>query len=129
MQACACAGDVAGFFTRVDRYALVHFAFDTLRSKRPQPPFQPSVSLANSSAAVPSAALESEAQERADRLWAEWEKDIARAKDGELCRMHVIEPSNPDVGLIDASMPNGKRTWLLSLMGDGPLVVGLADEP
>jgi hypothetical protein len=129
MQASACAGDAAGFFARVDRYALVHFAFDTLRSQRPQPPFQPSVNLANSKTAGSSATVEAEAQERVERLLAEWRNDIARGKEGELCRMHVVEPSNPDTGLIDVSMPTGKRTWLLSLMKDGPIVVGLADEP
>jgi hypothetical protein len=42
--------------------------------------------------------------------------------------MHVVEPSNPDSGLVDAWMSTGKRTWLLSLMKDGFIVVGLADE-
>ena len=128
MKDCACAGDTACFFAHVDRGALLHFAIDTLRSRHPSPPFQPLVMPTDSNVVPSWEAVEPEARKKLDLLLADWEKDIVRAKEGTLCRMRVIEPSSPDAFLINVSLPTGRRTWLLSLLKDGPVVVGLTDE-
>jgi hypothetical protein len=124
MQARACAGDVTGVLSHIDRDALFHFAVDTSRAPRPHPPFRPS---GNTTGPI-APALESEIREQVERLLSNWAQDIRRGNESTLCRMRIIEPSNPDAFLVDVSMPIGKRTWLLSLLERGWVVVGLRDE-
>jgi hypothetical protein len=124
MQARACAGDVAGFLAHIDREALLHFAIDTSRARDPRAPFRPPGNVADPNAPV----SESETRKQVDRLVLGWTEDIRGANESTLCRMQVIEPSNTEAFLVDVAMPTGKRTWLLSLLKDRWVVVGLRDE-
>jgi hypothetical protein len=124
MRGRACAGDVNGFLSFVDRAALLHFAVDTARARRPEPPFRPSGKPTDPNAPV----SESESRTQIDGLLSGWAEDIRRGNGSTLCQMRVIEPSDPDAFLVDVSMPTGKRTWLLSPLKGGWVVVGLRDE-